>query len=190
MKGLRSRSMTAIALGLLAGSTIGVSAQEEEAEVSPPAEVSGHIDCGPEVRSGSSDPEVYPLAEGPLIIERTHGYAWQPSATMSDPRLEGTYYISYDDDAYTYPGATFDRLGTGTWRIENEEGAWQGSYTNAGLTDGTMTTATSVLIGEGAYAGLSVFWETSGDWNACTWDVRGLIIEGEVPAAPQPFIDE
>ena len=162
-----------------------------DAAPQPPTEVSGHIECGPEVRSGTYDSEAYPLADGQLVIGRTQGYAWQPTATMSDPRLEGTYHISYDDDAYTYPGATFDRLGTGTWRIENEEGAWQGSYTNAGLTDDTMTAATTILTGEGADEGMSVYWEIApGTWSGCAWDVRGLIIDGTVPPAPEPFLGE
>ena len=161
-----------------------------DAAPQPPTEVSGHLICGPEVRAGTLDTEVVPLADGSMSIAHTAGYAWQPTATMNDPRLEGTYYISYDDDYYSYPGPASNRVGTGTWRIENEAGAWQGTYSNAILGDGTNTTASSILTGEGAYEGLTAFWEVQGDWDACTWDVRGLIFEGDVPAAPEPFIPE
>jgi hypothetical protein len=61
-------------------------------------------------------------------------------------------------------------------------------YTNAGFTDDTMTASSSVLTREGAYEGLTVFWEIApGSWSACVWDVRGVIIDGTVPTAPEPF---
>ncbi len=77
-------------------------------------------------------------------------------------------------------------MGTGTWRIENEEGAWQGSYTVLGIGD-RSSVVTAPLVGEGAYEGLTAVWESAYDPVACDWEVWGLIIEGDVPAAPEPF---
>jgi hypothetical protein len=47
-----------------------------------------------------------------------------------------------------------------------------------------------VLTGEGAYEGMSVLWEEVGHWDACSWDVRGLIVEGDPPAVPEVYIPE
>jgi hypothetical protein len=178
-------------LAVLASGAFVWAAQPSPATGSPsaslrlPSEVTGHIECGPEVRSGTTSTK----AIGDLTITQTRGFVWQPTATVSDPRLEGTWFISWNDDEYSFPQAeTFNRIGSGTWRIENDEGAWQGSYITAGLRDGGMTTATTILAGEGGYEGLSVLLETASDWNECNWDVRGLIIEGTVPATPDAHI--
>ena len=173
MSEIRSIAVTALAMGLLVGSALAVSAQEEAVLPEPPVEFSGHIECGPEVRSGTSD-----MAP-----------AWQQPATMSDPRLEGTYYYSEAADPIVaaLPGIM---VAAGTLRIENDEGAWQGSMVYAYLSDGTGTTGSTVLVGEGAYEGLSAIWEERFLFPECAADVRGLLIEGGVPAAPEPFIGE
>jgi hypothetical protein len=46
---------------------------------------------------------------------------------------------------------------------------------------GSAIRATTLLSGEGAHEGLTVIWETETRWDACAWDVRGLIVDG-VPA--------
>jgi hypothetical protein len=188
MRARRSISIMAIAVGLLAGAAVGATAQQEAVPQVPTA-FSGHLECGPEVRHGTDTSETFETGDGRLFHTASHGYAWQPSGTMSDPRLEGTYYLAFEWDEYLSPGAPgWVRLGAGTWRIENDEGAWQGSLTNAWLSDGPEAAASTVLEGEGAYEGLRVLWQEQDDWDACSWDVRGLIVEGEPPAVPEAFI--
>jgi hypothetical protein len=187
MKGPRSIIATAIALGLLAGSAVGVTAQEGDA-TSVPVEFTGHIACGPEVRHGTDTSETLQVGDEQVRTSSSHGYAWRPVATaMSDPRLQGTYYGSFEWDEYRGAAGT-TRIGAGTWRIENEEGAWQGSHTSAYLADSPDASASAVLIGEGAYEGLIALWEEVGHWDACSWDVRGLILEGDPPAVPEPYV--
>jgi hypothetical protein len=160
MKGPSSMLATALACGLLAGSTLSVGAQEEP---DAPVEFTGHIECGPDI--------------GPN--------QWQQSATNSDPRLEGTYYYSEAYAAEPASAAT-----AGTLRIENEDGAWQGSMVYVYLSDGTGTTGSTVLVGEGAYEGLSAIWEERMLVQACAADVRGLLIAGDVPTAPAAYVSE
>lgn len=155
--------------------------QDAVAVVQPPVAFTGRIVCGPGVRTGVDESS----PEGDLVRVRSRGWAWQPSATMSDPRLEGDYYVSYDSDDYRSPTVT--SVGSGTWRIENEEGAWQGSFTNIKYPDSTTIVSTA-LVGEGAYDGLTALWESTNHRPLeCAWEVRGLILEGEVPAAPEPY---
>jgi hypothetical protein len=97
---------------------------------------------------------------------------------MNDRCLQGTYTIAFDDDYY--PGSE-TRVGSGCWRIENDAGAWEGSYMTFFPPHGSAIRATTLLSGEGAHEGLTVIWETETRWDACAWDVRGLIVDG-VPA--------
>ena len=131
-EGVRSTVITAIAIALVAGSAGGVVAQGETAAPELPAEFTGHIECGPSV--GAS--------------------MWEQPATLSDPRLEGTYYYSG-----AWKGYIGGRAHTATLRMENDEGAWQGSLVSANLPDGSWTTGSAVLVGEGAYEGLVAIWE-------------------------------
>ena len=163
-------------LALLAAATLGVAAQSSPPPPAQtvPAEFSGRIVFGPQVRN-----ETTTTVDGRT---ETRGGAWTPTITsMSDPRLDGTATISFDTDAYVGPDGTSMGVGTGTWRIENADGAWQGSY-NIVMTDAYGSTATMPLVGEGAYDGLTAIWEsTIGDSG---WDVRGVILPAAPPAPP------
>jgi hypothetical protein len=106
---------------------------------------------------------------------------------MGDPRFEGRYSISYDTDSYVAPGLTAqDVVGAGTWRIENDDGAWQGSYHIMDPLDGEDVTVTVALAGEGAYEGLTAIVESAFDSVACVWQWRGLVVDGDLPPYPEP----
>lgn len=141
-------------------------------------EFKGHIVCGAPVRTETS------TTAGDHLERR--GGAWTPTATeMSDPRLVGDYTISESSNVYGAPASAMHTLLSGTWRIETEEGAWEASYTAVGFPDGTYSTVTTSLVGEGAYAGLFAVWEASylGD-AACAWDIRGVIFPAAPPEPP------
>ena len=74
-----------------------------------------------------------------------------------------------------------------TRRIENEEGTWQGSLTFAYRSDGLPASDTAVLVGEGAYEGLTAWWEERTSQTSCSTEVRGVIVDGDAPAPPDPF---
>jgi hypothetical protein len=167
---------------VLANSAVGVAAQDEAPSPQLPVEFTGHVTCGDQVRANTSETDV-----GGGFLVRNRGAAWHQAATMSDSRMEGDYYVAFDDDQFVSPAGS--RVGSGTWRIENDEGAWQGSYTRMGSAERASVVST-VLVGEGAYEGLTAVWESAHDPIACDWDVWGLIIEGDVPAAPEPFRSE
>ena len=184
MRAIKTTTIAILAVGLLAGSAVGVAAQDEGAA---PVQFTGIVDCGPQIAGGTSETVQVPMGESVMTVLVRRGNTWQPSAReVSDPRLEGRYTISYDTDAYYPPGVVGSTdVGAGTWRIENDEGAWQGSYHIAGI-DGGDVTVTVPLIGEGAYAGLFAIVESAYDSAACSWDWRGLIVDGELPAYPEP----
>jgi hypothetical protein len=63
-------------------------------------------------------------------------------------------------------------------------GAWQGSLLEIDFPDGGNVDRSFVLIGEGAYEGLSAVAKI-GFGEACP-NMRGYIIDGSVPAPPTP----
>jgi hypothetical protein len=155
-----------------------------------PVEVTGRIICGSPARMPTSAQTVVPLADGEMTVTQSRDGAFLESdAQMSDPRLEGDYFISDNSDEYRVPGATATiRVGSLTRRIVNDEGAWQGSGPFGVLSDGTVTALSTVLVGERAYEGLSVIWEeVFPKGSKCSVDVRGIIIDGDLPPDAEPY---
>jgi hypothetical protein len=108
---------------------------------------------------------------------------------MSDPRLEGTAYETWEADSYAMPGAESGaNVAALTFRIENEAGAWETRGYGGGFSDGTSIEVTfpTVLIGVGAYEGLIAIMESTNLEGACGDEVRGVIFEGA--PVPEPYI--
>jgi hypothetical protein len=152
-----------------------------EAALQVPVIFTGQIECGPAVGT----------------------MTWRNSATVSDPRLTGDAFRGSDSLGYSGPGPSGEdgdpvwmsaQVWGETMRIENDEGAWQGSATTATL-DGDSLVATFVLTGEGAYQGFTALMEerfvnngnciVPDDRGLIYSDVRGIIFEGQPPAAPE-----
>lgn len=184
------RRIVAITATAIIWSSGAAGAQDSEpaSGATVPAEFAGVIACGPEIRTGSHETiELDDPSNGPAVMWIDRGYAWAPPIQyMSDPRLQGTLYNSFDSISY---GPDDERsFGTGTWRIVNDDGAWQGSFHSVRLNDGDSWASTMVpLHGEGDYAGLVALmaWDYSARGaDDCIWEVRGVIVEGDLPAAP------
>jgi hypothetical protein len=150
-----------------------------EAKVAAPESITACVNAGPEVTHGTDERIEVSLPDGTMTVERRRGYTWrQVLGDVSDPRLDGTWYQSWDGDAYTLPGGEPGPLISAvTLRAENDEGAWQGSSVSIELPDGTATSAPLVMTGEGAYQGLTAVLASEGCF-------QGYIIE--VPAPPLP----
>ena len=181
--------------GLFAVSADRLAAQDEDAP-QPPVEVTACIEPGPEVHRGTEEEVVVPVTDGDMTILQSRGFTYRQSLTsVSDPRLEGTLYQAVNQDDYTLPGddpsaGISDSRPTGlviatfTNRIENDEGAWEGSAVQMDSPDGTTYVAPLVMTGEGAYEGLTAIVGFVDFWNDCA--VTGYIIDGNVPAPPTP----
>jgi hypothetical protein len=118
------------------------------------------------------------------------GTCWAPIVqSPSDPRLAGE--LTFCTDWHRF-GASDQSpaVGMGTYRLVNDEGAWQGSSPwaewidpGSGETTGTSGSGGAVILaGDGAYEGLSAVLTFHPNWS----DIRGLIFEGDPPAAPVP----
>ena len=166
--------------------TTSVAAVTEELPGSAPVEFTACTLAGPEVHPATEEEVVVSSPDGDVTIVRSRGVTWRQSLRdVSDPRLDGTVYFADNSDDYTLPGNGGGlSFGANTFRIENDEGAWQGSAQNLAFPDGTVVTGPYVMVGEGAYEGLtaSFTWPDDEDGNC----MRGYIIEGTTPAPPVP----
>jgi hypothetical protein len=107
---------------------------------------------------------------------------------VSDPRLAGTFTRSWDEDEYFSDGEAFLSIVVVTDRIENDEGAWQGSGVWYRPADTEWSLAPMVLVGEGAYEGLTAILGGAYSYGECA--VSGYIVEGSIPAPPVPPSDQ
>jgi hypothetical protein len=150
VKKFRTPLVTAIAIGLLAGSAFGVAAQDAEVsdEAMSPAVVTGrYIFNGTQTAS----PEYSRSEDG---VDSWRGDSWEGiTVESSDPRFTGEAAFELDRDIY--PG----RVGAGwaTVLITNENGSWTGSDVHLiRPNDGNSWPGLSRLTGTGDYEGLSV----------------------------------
>jgi hypothetical protein len=96
---------------------------------------------------------------------------------MTDARLDGEATLSINSDAY--PDGTI-LYGT-AFHIENADGAWQEvPSVRIGYPDGTHSTTTIILVGEGGYDGLTAI--AQAPLVAGVWTFDGFIVaSGELP---------
>jgi hypothetical protein len=116
-------------------------------------------------------------------VIRHSPYHWQNGRiTMSDPRLSGTIQDTYGMDVHTDAEGDLSAftVGAGTYRIENEAGSWEGPHIFLGPGgSGATVSDTGILVGSGAYEGLSAFLVF--DYRTIPYPVVGAIFPGEMP---------
>ena len=188
----RTEPATAVAAGAsvedIDGDAPTTSQTRTEPSTNPaaaPAEFTACVGRGPEVQRGTEERSQVSLPDGEMTFTRTRGYTWQSTVRdVSDPRLDGTWYNSLDSDEYTNSkGDPVPAFGTWTHRIENDEGAWEGTLLAVDFA-GDESSGPLGLIGEGAYEGLTAV--ATIDFDGACPNTRGYIIEGGVPAPPAP----
>ncbi len=196
---------TLVAMGLLAGSTVGAAAQGEQPDVAPVVEVTGasSLPDGCTMRSVPSDVATRDQSRTRFTCRGSiPGSIW----SMSDPRLEGTVLRIAESNEISGPAvAAFDAAcaadgdceapsviaQTRVLSIENAEGAWRerprfvttfpGSAFEHPFHDSWMT----VLDGEGAYDGLVAVLQVTNS-EASGQRYHGYIIDADLlPPAPE-----
>jgi hypothetical protein len=174
MRTTRTLATAPVVLALLAWTAPALAAQSPPAsDLTAPVEISGRISFGPETASGTEE-----SVDGRT---ETRGWTFAPTvAHMSDERLVGTVTLTLDVDWYPASGTGEEAsLRARTWRIENEAGAWEGPDVILSLPDGSISTTSGVLTGEGTYEGLLVAWQVSPASEG--WDVEGFVVPGDAP---------
>ena len=156
--------ISAIVIGLLAGSAVGVAAQDAEVDATAPVEFIGATRFGP----SGGDFGINPIAE-----------------SFTDPRLAGEFRVWQNNDVY--PGGP--TLFMGGFSMHDDEGGWvQRPSFAINHPDGTSATRVIVMDGQGAYEGLTLVAEVS--LANRRWDWHGYIVDGELPPAPTIALPE
>ena len=158
MKGLKTTLVSILAIGLLAGSPVGVAAQDE---APPNSEFTAEWGF---TSSGCCS-----------IVE-----------PATDPRFLGEVDASWDEATYPFPDSTL-RVASRALNVVNDEGGWRGVPTLVIFhPDGTASTVTQTFIGEGDYSGsFAVADITITPGVGGSVELHGYIIEGEPPAATE-----
>jgi hypothetical protein len=155
VKGLRSTLISILAIGLLAGSAVGVVAQDEATDPAAPVEFTAKWGFSPGCCS-----------------------TLEPA---SDPRFVGDVDATFSADEYLVEGTL--RVASRAFHVENDEGAWRGvPLPVLFFPDATASGATQAFVGEGGYAGsYAVADITTIPGSGVV--LHGFIFEGEPPAA-------
>lgn len=136
-----------------------------------PAAFAGRVLCSvTDLHVGSTTLTQVGTDASPVGLSETRGSAYQlPVDHISDSRLDGNIVNYWDENEYDR-GQT--NVGSGTWRIETDDGAWEGTFYNLVLSGGTWATTTFPMYGEGEYDGLIAIWEIAYNDDA-RWPVVG-----------------
>jgi hypothetical protein len=168
MRGIKTTTISILALGLLAGSVVGVTAQEAD----PMAPSTFTVQ-----RSG--EPEVTTDPSGAIIAVR--------SVEATDQRASGTLTEVAVGAMVDVADGDNGRISSDAVRLVNDGGSWVGN--NRGFrtfpSDGPETVQfLGELVGEGGYEGLTMFVAQTGDAGDVRW--LGVIVpSGEIPTVPE-----
>ena len=169
MRKTRTTLITAIAIGLLAGSALGVAAQD--AERAAPVPVTGESRDGP---CGESMPSE--IIDG---VRHSGSGLCSQTVSFSDPRLEGEATYQYANTEHLgEDGVTMVTLGTEALSIVNDDGAWRQPPALFAFDLGSGEPGLKILYGEGDYDGLVAVLTATG-CSPCAFD--GFIIDGDFP---------
>jgi hypothetical protein len=180
---------TALALGLLAGTSAAVSAQS-----APPSELSTYVTG---IRVGSEDVQWADPVIDAAGVTHFQGNRIVQTIEWSDPRLPSTMILDGNTDVYgDVATLTGSAVFTGTILLQDDEGSWTGTQVGYWPPDAMLMTMVT-LEGQGAYDGLSAILSQSyADAQAQQDDVpswKGVIVEGALPpypdAVPEPVTE-
>jgi hypothetical protein len=186
------RPVSALLTGVLITLTpAAVTAQSPEPSpmiIKAPTAFTAHSECGPQVADATITRVTGQTQDGdPVVRTERRGDAWDIVWEVSDPRLAGTLILTSSEDSYALEGTSGGPtvINRETLRIENEDGAWEGTGLGFGLGDASNESPRRLLTGEGAYEGLSAFLYqiTSPEevGRTCAADHRGLVFEQAPP---------
>ena len=167
MRALKTTTISILSIGLLAGSAVGIVAQEDSQAA---ASVTGTFTTPQGAAAGTDAWE-----DGAL---RTRDLRFTSTWDASDPRLSGAISVRVNRDRYERQGM---EVGTARTVIETVDGRWFGAGTWLGGED-LGQTMTLVMQGEDAYEGLTA----SVVLNLVTQTFAASIFPGDMPAFPEP----
>ncbi len=176
MRAVKTTTIYILALGLLAGSAVGVAAQDEASM--EPVEVTGRATFveGELVEPAFSETQDGIFAGDGLVVV----HIWE----TDDPRLDGeaTRTVNFRTDS-----SFSNVIESEAMVLTNDGGSWVGDgwgYYAEGDGGGY-----SALSGRGGYEGLTAI-VVHGPTAGTGWTLEGIIFPSERPEVPEPYVAE
>jgi len=184
MRTLRLSLVGTVILALLAGLSGAVLAQDEEATLDPHRPSSFTLTAGD------------PLSESEFVWSPGPDHSGEFLANelvfpveSSDPRISGTWTEVYDLRGWEAPDDSglplSPTVSSGAVRIDNEDGAWVGTWDGFGSTVSNQEWIQ--LQGEGAYEGLTAVIHQTLDFATDVETFEGVIVPGVPLDHPGPI---
>ena len=107
-------------------------------------------------------------------VTQIRGFVATTVDTTNDPRATGTGTLRLSIDTYGAVGREW-----GTYRLENDGGAWAGTVTGGAWSGGNASEVAGWLAGSGAYNGLTYYLCVRS--TDLTTDIEGIIYSGSPP---------
>ena len=187
MRTIRTTTISILALGLLAGSAVGVAAQDEEAAAG--------------VTSFTATPsmEGEVAAEGTVVVlpngfTEGDGFTWLSSWEASDPRFTGNFSAVMnsvmDPDGFKAfeTGGQPNELRSSTAVLSNDGGSWLGEGIAISSTDLGIATEAAIFVGQDGYEGLTAYVLIDNTQFPAT--ISGVVFPAAMPEAPEPYVAE
>jgi hypothetical protein len=177
MRTIKTTTISILALGLLAGSAVGVAAQDEEAaaEVTSFTGTLNFVD----VLRESTDTEL------PNGLTESVGFTVLNSLESSDPRFSGDHVVVVNTvaDPDTFGAGRPDWLLETSHVVTNDGGSWHGEGSAFDSTDLDLDIPMVVtFVGQDGYEGLTAY--------AVIEDptMSGVIFPTAMPEMPEPYV--
>jgi hypothetical protein len=170
---------TILVVGLLAGSSTGVAAQDETSGTADPVWVTGSV----QPASSCSGPDT----EMDGDVNRYRNVECSPQAwTSSDPRLTSEVVRRWNQDVH-HTGEGSVEVGTDAAYLRNDGGSWacSNNYVEPGFSGAGSHAQTFTCVGDGGYAGLSAILVLE-DVGRSAEEFIGLVFFGDFPPLPEP----
>lgn len=192
MRTIDTTTISILAIGLLAGSTVGVAAQDEAAAAEPitPVQVTGAIELG-----GSADYGIVDVTwDDERGVEERRGGYWDDPIETDEPRLSGQLRSVLNMDTFGGPVLGGDgSVVTARTELVNDEGTWTGTlrgysypHSSAGFPQRDLIWHIE-LTGTGTYEGLSALLYAHGPISTLSLEVDGFVFPGVLPEYPDSF---
>ena len=184
MRTIRTTTISILVLGLLAGSAVGVGAQDEEAAAGATSFTGTGFGGDPiEVETTETD-----LGNGFIAVD---GFTYRNTWEASDERLAGNVTGVVNqvlDPGTAVPGQLPDIMTSMAIELANDGGSWLGEGRGFASTDLGVVKEMYTLVGQGGYKGLTAYAIVESTGPETT--LSGIIFPTAMPEVPEPYEGE
>ena len=183
MRTIKTTTISILAIGLLAGSAVGVAAQDEEAAGATSFTGTGIGGEPIEVEMTEAD-----LGNGFTAVD---GFTYRNAWEASDERISGDVIGVVNrivDPSSSVPGTLPDVIMSLAIELTNDGGSWLGEGRGFASSDLGVVKELYTLVGQGGYEGLTAYAIIESTGPETT--LSGIILPTALPDMPEPYAAE